>query len=161
MSIYMKATDMQGNVTAQNFQNWIELESLHFGGISNSVTTKPGNTQNRVNGHPVMGDISIVKPSDSSSIALFEAANSQKAIPNVEIDFVSAGNPAFVYEKLKLTNVLISAHSYEHVGEIGKTIEFYTLNPETIERTYTPRTSSNTAGNPQTTGYNLSTARKM
>ena len=161
MGIYMKATDMQGNVTAQNFQNWIELESVHFGGISNAVSTKPGNSQNRVSGHPMVGDISIVKSSDSSSIALFEAANGQKVIPSVEIDFVSSGNPAFVYEKLKLTNVLISAHSFEHASEMGKTIEFYTLNSETIERTYIPRTAANTVGNPQISGYNLSTARKM
>ncbi len=161
MSIYMKADKIQGNVTTKGFENWIALDSLTFGGVSVSLSEIVGKADNRVNNRPSFGEISIVKTTDQSSILLFEYANTQKVIPNVEIDFVSTATPPVVYERIRLTSVLVSSHSFEHHDGIDKTIEYYTLNYGTIERTYTPRSQGNIAESPYITGYNLPNAQKM
>ncbi len=162
MSIYMKMDGINGNVTTENYQNWIQVEDVSFGGIQNSMNNIVGKSQDRISSRPSFGEITLIKKSDVSSIKLFEAAHSGKVISKVEIDYVSTGNPPTTYSKISLTNVLISHYSEKHQGD-GTSLptERVRLHYETIEKTYTPRDASNKVGSPASSGYNLPQAKQL
>ena len=45
MSIYMRMDGINGNVTAENYQHWIKIDDIDFGGIQNSMNNIVGKTR--------------------------------------------------------------------------------------------------------------------
>jgi type VI secretion system secreted protein Hcp len=161
MSIYMKADGITGNVTDSQYKDMIRVNDFHFGGVSNHAKTVVGRDESRINSRPSFGAIWISKPSDTSSINLFQAVHNGESIKFVEFYFVSSGNPNFTYEKIKLSNVIFSHFSLEHDSESQAPIEFMSLDYTDIERTYIPRDKENNIGNPRTSGYSLIKASSL
>ena len=161
MTIYLKADGATGNVSAQGYENWIQLRSFQFGGISQAVQQRTGNMRDRVSGGANFGLIYVQKFPDSSTSFWFSYAHSTNVIPNVEIDFVTAGNPPFTYQKVKLTNAFVSLYNQE-LGQ-GNTLplELLSFGYDAIEVSYVPRSADNTPGNPLITGFNVSAGVKM
>jgi len=113
MAIYIKMEGIEGEVTTKGFEKWIEVYDVTFSGISSHVTTRLGRNEDRVLGLPAFGDMTLVKPADTSSIKLFEHAYSQTVIPKVTISYVTTGSTPEAYSKYELQQVLVSHYS-EH-----------------------------------------------
>lgn len=161
MAIYMQIQGVKGEVTNSNFSGWIDLDNVHFLGITTPTNDIVGRGTSRAVTIPRFGEIAITKPVDSSSVPLFEAAHNGKTFSSVEIDFVTTGNPAFTYEKIKLTNVMVTHYSEQKSANDSRPLEFITLAYEEIEKTYIGRDAANNPQSPVKSGYNLPQAKSM
>lgn len=162
MAIYLKADGANGNVSTEGYQNWVNIQEYHFSGISQAAEQRTGRMQDRVRGGPNFGLITLQKVADTSTPFWFNYAHSNNVIPQVEIDFVTAGNPPFTYQKITLTNAFVTHYSQEHQAEKGgPPYEYLVLAYDTLEATYTPRGADNSIGNPSSVGYNVATGLKM
>ena len=161
MAIYMHIEGIQGTVKANGFQNWIELSGSEFAGVNTDVRTPTGRIQNRVLSLPHFGNFKLRKRTDDSSVKLFQAAYNAKVFPKITLAHVSTGNGVKMYNQYKLTNAIIS-HFYEfHDEAMEFPVEELVLNYETIEKTFVPRLSDNTAGTPMIGGYNVEKAEAL
>ena len=153
----MKLKGIDGEVSAKGYERWIELYDIDFGGLHIPMDNVVGKNQNRVNSKPRLGDITITKPLDTSSTRLFDRAHDAQSFPEVEIHYVTNGNPPIKYASYILHNVLLSNYSERHTGSGDRPIEMLALNYLKIEKTYIPRGSDNQPKNPMIIGYDLST----
>jgi type VI secretion system secreted protein Hcp len=157
MAIYMKLDGLNGNVTTQGYENWIECMDITFSGISSHIQQEIGNDMDRIMNHPKFGDITIIKALDRSSIALFEHAHSRKAFSQVEIHNVNTSDPIFTYAKLILKNAIVSHYSeFNSTTLHAKPYEHITFSYTAIEKTYIPKNPDNSSGSPLISGYDLS-----
>lgn len=161
MAIYLKSPDVKGSVSTQGFEGWVDLRSFQFAGISQYVQQRSGNMAERLGGGLSFGYIYLQKTPDQTTPYWFSCAHSSKVIPNIEIDFVLAGNPPFAYEKISLTNVVVSHFSQEYgAGEVLAT-ELLTFAFDSVELAYVPRTANNEMGSPVIAGYNIAQAQRL
>lgn len=84
MGIYLKADGAKGNVTAQGFENWVEVSHCQFAGITHPVQQRTGNMWDRVQGSAQFGLIHLQKIPDNSTSFWFQYAHSTSVIPNLE-----------------------------------------------------------------------------
>ncbi len=160
MSIYCRINEIKGNVTAKGYEGNIDLIDVDFGGIKTSAKMKVGQKMDRMMSSPNFHQVTIIKRLDKSSISFFEHAHSGKVIPQVDILYVTTGDPNFTYSKTTLKEVLISAYNDWHDGENHPT-ELIRLAYTKIERTFTPRDQNNRPTSPLTTGYDLENAQQI
>lgn len=167
----MKMDGVQGHVTTQGYQNWIEVQSFSFG-VMRNISTKPGNVIDRETTKPSVSEVIITKPMDKATPNLFTQTTSGKAVANVEIDFCQTdGNSVKTYMKYTLSNVLLS--NYQVLGQTDAVtpsqgssttalpIETLNLNFDKIEMKYTPYDEKHNASSPIPAGYDLNTAQKV
>ncbi|MBS0352023.1 MAG: type VI secretion system tube protein Hcp [Proteobacteria bacterium] len=159
MPIYMQIDNISGAVTAQDYKNWIELNSVNFG-ASRPIATKPGNVMDRESSKPNIKEVAIKKNLDSTTASLFSETCAGIG-KTVKIDFCNTGNSPYL--ELTLSNTLISSHNIEsqNKGPEIEHIESLTLNFDKIEVRYTPYDEKNNMGSPMSTGYDLSTGIKI
>ena len=161
MSLYVKFAGLTGSVTTTGFQGWSEVNEMEAGAVNVPVHNTVGKQSDRVQGHPTMGNVLLIKPMDNASIQLLGQAQTGQSFSTVEIDSVSTGNPPQAYHKLILSDATIAHYSRRHSGAGGKPLEYISLTYSKIQETYIPRNGANQAGNPMSTGYDLTKAQKM
>ena len=159
MPIYMKFEGIEGNVSAHNYKNWIELQS--FGnGLSRNVQSVVGAAGEREAGQPTFTEVTITKEHDQSTGKLLRECVANTRGKKVEIDFVATDEQ--VWMKIELEKVIITQQSLAATGESshGGMIETYSLSFGKI--LYVPRlrhSSGTRVENPQRVGYDLATAK--
>lgn len=161
MAIYLQADGATGNVSAQGYENWIQLLNFQFGGISQAVHQRTGSMNSRIGGSANFGLVYLQKLPDSSTSFWFNYACSNTVIPDVEIDFVVAGNPSYTYQTVKLSNVFVSYFSQQHEKDSFQPVELLSLAYDTLEVSYFPRSADNSPGNPMRAGFNVASGAKM
>ncbi len=161
MTVYMKIDGISGNVTDKNYKDWIQIHDIEFCGVSQKVNSSIGRQQDRISSHPAFGDFTIVKSVDRSTINLLSHVATGQVIQNVEIDYVTTGNPNYTYLKYILKNVLITHYSNRETSGQNMPVEEVSLNYESIESMYYQRQQNNTQGTPTRFGYDLTNATKL
>ncbi len=158
MSIYMKADDIEGNVTDQDHPNWIQLNTVDFAGVSNFVSMDVGDLSHRITTNPRFGQFTITKGLDASSNYLFQYAHSRNVIDEVIIHYVSTGDPNKTYFEIQLNNVFLSHFNQSHPGGDGYPSEQFNLSFQKIEQKYL---GTDDSVNPIPSGYDLASATSM
>ena len=153
MTIFMKIKGTDGNASAKDYENWIELESLTFGN-SRPVFTKLGVVNNRGNSMTAFSEVEITKRLDKASNPLFDQVHSPASIDQVEIHVCHTGSSLTPYAKYIFNNVLISQHQ-TYVSSDDIPMEHVSLNYTKLSRTYV-----HSNGSPYTSGYDLETVQK-
>lgn len=161
MAIYLKADGINGNVSTQGYQGWVEINKFRFNGISQTVEQRTGRLKDRIQGMARFGNIIVQKNADSSTSAWFSYAHSSNVIPTVEIEFLTTSSPSFTYQTFKLTNAFVSHFSQEHAQIDDHPQELLILAYETVQISYIPRGVDNLAGSPSKAGYDLAQAVKV
>jgi type VI secretion system secreted protein Hcp len=161
----MKINDIEGNVSAKNYEKWIELNSIQWE-IKRNINTKPGKVADRESSRPAVSEFTISKNMDKTTPALFTEACVGKAKNQVEIHLCQTGDNISPYMQYTLNNVIISNYfiSYEETIEHANVIypqEIITLNFDKIEMKYIPYDEQHKAQSPIPAGYDLNTAQKM
>jgi type VI secretion system secreted protein Hcp len=155
----MKFEGIDGNVSAQHYKNWIELQS--FGnGLSRNVQTVVGAAGEREAGQPSFTEVTITKEQDLSTGNLLRECVANTKGKKVEIDFVATDEQ--VWMKIELEKVIITQQSLAATGETshGGMLETYSLSFAKI--VYVPRmrhSSGTRVENPRRIGYDLATAK--
>ena len=156
-AIYLKFGTIEGNVTAKDYEGWIQVATLHFGAERN-VSMETGNLSNREPGKPALSRIAITKFADKSVTALFQASLKGAAGQEATVAFVRTGNTMqeFMTYKLKdciLANYAIATHADE------TPVEGLMLSYSGIEISYKDHDATNKSGSPQRVAYDVKAAK--
>jgi len=157
MAIYMQIQGMNGNVTTKGHENWIHVESMHFG-LKNPTRTSVGDIKDRIKGNPIIGEMTVVKEADPSSTYLFTNSLQGKVIPSVKIDICHTGKELTPHQQYTLTNVLVSHYEEAHDMSGKNPKEIVRFNFTKIEKSYTSFDSNGSAKSPVKAGYDLEQA---
>jgi type VI secretion system secreted protein Hcp len=164
MAIYMQIQGLDGNVTAKNYENWIELESFDFN-VQRKLNTQPGRISNREGSKPSVSEVVISKRLDKTSSLLFGEATVGTAKPQALIHFVTTGPAPQPYLEYTLSNVIVSAHAVQHQRALAATaepeaypLETVNLNFDKIEMKVIPLDKDHKAQSPIPAGYDLNQA---
>lgn len=155
LTMYMQLDGVEGEVTSKSHQNWIKIDSLHFG-AKRSMTNESGNTTNRESTRPVISEVTFTKPLDKTSPNLFVESVKGKAKKTLTIDVCQAGDNEEAYMQYIFTNPIISGVEVlaaPHQG--GRPMETYTVNFTKVEMRYTPYDEQNKAQSPTSTSFDL------
>ena len=90
MPIYLKIPGIEGEVTADGHQKWIECHSLSWG-VGRGIHTPTGSAQSRESSAPSVSEVTIAKMADKSTAKLFQEACIGKA-KDVEIHLCQTGD---------------------------------------------------------------------
>jgi len=155
----MQFPNANGGVTAQGFQNWIELTSAAFG------MERPSDSRVGLSGYAATGklqvhNITITKNTDGASPQLTIAALQGTFDKTVTLAFVTTSQGGMVnFMQYVLTNTGI-ASAQTTGGQNGLPTESYSLSFGQIQFTFNNMSQSG-ASSPTITGYNLETATSM
>jgi type VI secretion system secreted protein Hcp len=153
---YLKIEGVDGESTDSNHVGWIQLQSYSHN-VSNETTGK-SQGGSHMGGRCQHGDISVVKPLDSSSPTLALACCQGKSHPTATLEICrsgASGTDSLTYQKVELTDVVITSVSPQAVGGSDFPSESVCLSYGTIKWTYT---KTDTKGSPQgeiVTGWDL------
>ena len=132
-AIYLRfETEIKGDVTTSNYDNWIEINSGEMG-ASRSISL-PGGGKDREVSIPSISEVTLTKDQDISSADLFFQAIQGKSLGKAEIAWVNSS--AQEYFRLTLHEAIVSSFSTSSAG--GTPSESFSINFTKIEFTHTP-----------------------
>ncbi|MAZ89817.1 MAG: hemolysin-coregulated protein [Cellvibrionaceae bacterium] len=162
MAIYMNfnGNSPKGNVTAQGYEDWIEVDNFNFG-IGRAITMEAGAMANREASRPSLSEVTVSKALDASSGGLFKASVTGDEGVLVEIHVVQTGaNNVEKYAVYTLEDAIISSYSV-NASAGGPPQESLSLSFAKIEAdlTHADKTHKNTTN--MRVGYDLTTATPL
>lgn len=160
MAIYMKIDSIKGDVTAKNYQNWIELDDYNFSSSKN-IINRSGNLNNRTISLPTLSQLVALKKTDCSSPLLFSNSCQNKSLGTIMIHNNRTSNQLESYLEIKLYDAILSFYninSWNNSGENSDAEEEIRISYGKLEMKYIPRDSQNKAMSPITAGYDLETS---
>jgi type VI secretion system secreted protein Hcp len=120
MPIYMKFDGIDGDVTAQGHEKWIEIHSISMGAANPPGTERASS--------PSVSEIVVTKSTDISSVKLMLATTGGNLLNGGRIDFTNVGEGQDqVYMKYTLENVLVTSFQVSGDGN-SRPMESLSLN---------------------------------
>ena len=156
MAVYMKYGSINGDVTTQDFEQYIELASVQWG-VGRGISMQSGSKQGREASLPSLSEITITKQYDVSSGDLLKEALSGN-VQNVDIVLTrtgTSGSGAQKYMMISMKDVIISGLSISSAGD--KPSESLSLNYSQISFTNLPMKDDGTAGPQSVVNFDLGT----
>jgi type VI secretion system Hcp family effector len=163
VSIYVKSSDIPGNVTAKGFENTFEALSLTYGQTRN-VGSRAGKIGKADSSLATIEEVVFTKPYDVASTKLFELSFSGKLLTSIVVSLVRQESSGPVtYSEITLEDVVISNYQFNATGGAGhdEPVETVNLNYGKITIKNTPPNADGTAGSPSSAGWNLETNSKI
>ncbi len=151
MAIFLKVDGITGSAEEANHKQWIVLDSLQFGSTRN-VSARVGGGVTREFSAPSMTDVTISKPLDISSGAIFREAVTGSQGRTWTIDVTSTGQGGQTLLEYILSNVFVSNYHISTGGD--QPMESLSLNYTMIVASFTPP-----GGGPVRITYDLSSAQ--
>ena len=158
MPIYMNYDSLavKGDVTAQGWVGWIELNSFQFG-VGRGIASPTGGSADRESSAPSVSEITVTKDQDSSTGPLVTAALQGEGV-TVIIDFVKTSSGSLSkYMEYTLTNAMISGWSTSSGGD--RPSESISLNFTKIQVDPTTLDATGTASNAKPVTYDVGLAK--
>jgi type VI secretion system secreted protein Hcp len=135
MALYMKIDGVDGQVTTDGHEKWIELHSVQYGVSRSTYTGAAG--ANREGSHPTISDITITKVFDVASPGLYRDSVAGAFDKKVKIHFTATTkDKTETYLELELTDCGISSYSVSSGGD--QPMESLSLNFTKIMYTPSP-----------------------
>ncbi len=158
MAIYLKYSNLEGDVTEADHVGWVECDSAVFG-VARSLSTKPGQGQDRESSAPKIDELVLTTKMDKTSPQFFELACAGKG-EDAKIHFVQTTEAGVeTYMEYALTNTLIGGYSVESHGD--RPVESISLNFTRIEMIYKTYDEGHVASGQKIGHYDLAQARLM
>lgn len=157
MAIYMKFDGVDGDVTAEGHEKWIDCGSLQWG-VGRSIRTPTGSSQEREASAPQVSEVTITKSMDAASAKLFAESVAGKS-KTIKIDLVKTGDTLENYMQYELTDALISSYSISSGGD--RPMESISFNFTKIQMKYTPYDNKHQPQSPIPAGYDVSLGKKL
>ena len=158
MATYMKIEGIEGNVTAEGHEKWIEIHSFSFGVGRGIARREPGRTENRESSSASLSEVSISKEMDETSPLLFTQACIGDG-KEITVDFCRTGENPQIYMQYILSNTLISSYSVKGGGDGA--YENLTLNFDKIVMKYNAFDDKHKQKTSVPAGYDLTKAKKV
>ena len=162
MAIYMNFNNNTpgGNVTATNYENWIEVDTFQFG-VGRAVTMEAGAMANREATRPSISEVTVTKQLDAASGGLFKQSVTGDAGVVVQIHVVQTGAATVEkYATYTLEECIIA--SYNITASAGAApVETISLSFAKIEADLTHADKTNVNTTNLRVGYDLTTATPL
>ena len=162
MAIYMEFKDgsIKGNVTAEGFEEQLELLSCQWG-AGRALTMETGRMSNREATRPSISEVTVSKYLDKSSPLLFEQACIGKEGKDVIVRVVQTGGDTIeAYVEYTLTNCLLASYSVSCSGD-GEPLESLSLSFDSIELNYIDQDQKNKTKGSTRWGYSIAKGKKL
>lgn len=157
MPIYVKYGSLQGDVTAEGHEKWIEVNSFQFGVGRGINTPTPGASADREASAPSISECVVTKVTDAASTKLFDESLEGEG-QDVTIDFCKTDKGKLeVYMTITLSNTMISGFSMSSGGE--RPTESVSLNFTKIEFKNTGMGAANDTGSPDAVTYDVAAGK--
>jgi len=154
----MKWDGIDGAVTTQGFEKWIELNSFQWG-VGRAIGTAARGAATREATEPNISEVVVTKRLDKSSTKLFQDAVAGDLSSTVKLKFTTTTKDKVdTFLAYELTNCGVSGYSISSGGDAPQ--ESLSLNFTKIMFTYTER-DAKVGGSPDTVGYDLLTMAKV
>jgi type VI secretion system secreted protein Hcp len=162
MAIFMNFDDkkVKGNVTADGYDDWIEVTSLQFG-VGRGVSMEAGNMSNREATRPSISEMTFSKQMDASSSGLF--AQSVAGDSGVKVVFhvcQTGAKKVEKYAEFELEDCIVSSYSMS-ASESGAPYESISLSFSKIMSDLAMTDKTNKNGTPIKVGYDLAKATPL
>lgn len=160
MPIYLKMGTIEGSVTAEGYEKWIECHSMQWG-VGRGISTPTGSAKDRACSTASISEVVVTKNLDKSTIALFKSsvAGMDKAV-DAKLHLVqSDGTKIVPYVQYELTNTLISGYSVSSGGD--RPTESLSLNFTKVQIKYTEGDPASTEANPVVAGFDIATGKPV
>lgn len=158
MAIYLQIGEIKGNVTAEGYEDFIEIMSVSFG-VMREVNMQSGRMANREVSAPNLTQISLTKEADNSVTALFKEATTGSAGSEATLKFVkTSADQLQEFMSIVLTDCMVSGYSISG-GSEGPPMESIELSYSKIEVSYKDTDKTGKGGNVQRAMYDLTTAK--
>jgi type VI secretion system secreted protein Hcp len=152
VAIYMKWGDIDGAVSTDGFDKWIELSSFQMG-VGRAIGSAARGAETREASEPSISEIVVTKRLDKSSTKLFMDAVAGDLSATVKFKFTTTTKDKVdTFLAFELTNCGLSGFSLSSGGDAPT--ESLSLNFTKVMFTYTGR-DSKVGGSPDTVGYDL------
>ena len=156
MPIYMKYTGIEGDVTAEGHEKWIECGSFQWG-VGRGISSPTGASADRESSAPSVSEITLTKAQDAATVKVLDAAFQGEGVA-VTIDFTKTDKGKLeTYLAYTLTNTMISGYSISSGGD--RPSESLSLNFTKVECKLTSMDAKNADGSPENVTYDLALAK--
>ena len=158
MPIYVKYAAINGDVTAADHTQWLEVNSFQWG-VGRGISSPTGASADRESSAPSVSEIVVTKATDVATVKLLDEALQGEGV-DVTIDFCKTdkGNLS-VYLQYVLTNTMISGYSVSSGGDRPQ--ESLSFNFTKIMCKDVGLGAKNEDGQPATVGYDLALANVL
>jgi type VI secretion system secreted protein Hcp len=157
MAIYLNIDGIEGDVTAEGHEGWIECSSMQWG-VGRGIQTTTGSSRERESSAPTVSEVTVTTAMNKATPLLFTEACVGKSKP-VKIDLVQTGEALETYMSYELGDALISGYSMSTSGD--RPSESVSFNFTKIEMKYTPYDNKHQAQAPVPAGYDISIGKKI
>jgi type VI secretion system Hcp family effector len=137
--------------------DWININSWSFS-AARPVVTDGATEEQRHRGEAQVGEISISKVIDKSSVYVLQALLTGDVLDKVQIDMttVEKDKSVTVYYSIKGENARITNHSTSGAGDEGSVAsESFSINCTSLTWTYNYKDPTTQQTTPSTAGFNL------
>jgi type VI secretion system secreted protein Hcp len=118
MAIYMKYGALEGEVTAEGYDKWVELESLQWGVGRGISAPSAGGASKREASAPSISEVTVSKTFDAfSPLALKESVGGKGSEVKIHITRTDASGKHVAFQKYVLTDVMMSGYSISSGGD--------------------------------------------
>jgi len=159
MPIFLKIDGIEGNVTSQGHEKWIDVDSIQWRvvrAISNNSTIKNNNWQTSKTG---ISEVSITKTMDVSSPLIFsEACGGDSKKTQIHLSTEGSGKTD-TYMEYELEDCLVSSYSVSSEGDIP--IESISFTFTKMQMKFIPYDESGQALSPIPAGYDMASETKI
>lgn len=160
MPAYLKLGKIDGSVTAEGYENWIECGSFQWG-VGKAIDTPTGSAKDRACSTASISEVTLSKQFDKASIALFKSAVAgMGAAETAKIHICqSDGSKIVPYVQYELTNTLISGYSVSSGGD--RPTESLSLNFTKVQIKFTEGDPEASEANPVVAGFDIATGKPI
>lgn len=117
MAIFMKYGAIDGEVSAEGYEKWIELMSFQWG-VGRGISSGVGGGSKREASAPSVSEITVSKTMDAfSPLALKEAIGGKGVEVKVDITRTDGDGKHVAFQKYILTATMISGYSVSSGGD--------------------------------------------
>jgi type VI secretion system secreted protein Hcp len=160
MPIYLQYEGIDGDVSAEGHEKWIEVQSMTWG-IGRGITKagSVGGNAEREASAPSVSELTLSKMADTASAKLMQESLWGEG-KKVKIDLVKTDKDKLeAYQQYELENTMISGFSVSSGGD--RPMESLTLNFTKIIFSHIPMKDKNETGSPEKVGYDLAKAKSI
>ena len=158
MAIYLKIDGINGKVTAQGHEKWIDVGSVQWG-VGRAISSSVGTAKDREASKPSISEVSVTKLMDESSPLIFTEACVGKA-KKVQIHLCTTGTEKLdTYMEYVLEDCMISGYSVSSGGD--RPSESISLSFTKMEMKFIPYDDAGKPGSPIPAGYDMALGKKI
>ncbi|WP_343552766.1 type VI secretion system tube protein Hcp [Pantoea sp.] len=154
IAMYLKPEGVEGESKDSAHTGWIDILSFNWGANQpNNMSVGGGGGAGKVN----YQDLHVHARIDKATPTLMLFCSNGKHIPTLEFHVCKAGGSQIIYNKINLTEVLVTSVQFTGSRDDDTVGIEYSFQAAQVEEIYTQQSDDGAAGADSTFGWNIKT----